>query len=180
LVRSFIPENTVFSLFIKLVFLAGLIFSACGPKSAGLIRKTDELSDTSNVENTSPYLFLSLIQTGGYGLTPQFRLSIYSDGNVFYEGLQNVPDLGKFEGKVTEQTIAEIRREARAVHFFDMNEQYPVDGNFQKEFSTTILFVQTDSEKNEIKDNYLAPGELIDFERYLKNLIEKIELTRKD
>ncbi|HMR42447.1 MAG TPA: DUF6438 domain-containing protein [Saprospiraceae bacterium] len=180
MVRSSIPGNTVFSLFIKLVFLAGLIFSACSPKSAGLIKKTDEPSDTSNVKNTAPYLFLSFMQTGGYGLTPQFRLSIYSDGNVFYEGLQNVPDLGKFEGRVTEQTIAEIRKEARAVHFFDMNEQYPVDGNFQKEFPTTILFLQTDLEKKEVKDNYLAPGELIDFERYLKNLIEKLELTRQE
>lgn len=164
---------------ILLVF--GIIWSGCSPKPLVKIGQAIEKPiDTLSHHVARPFTFLKFSVEGGYGLVQKFESSIQSDGKVKFKAIQNFPELGDFEGFITHREISLIEEKAAEIRFFDLKKTYPENGKMEDTFPLTTTFLKLGSKEMEIKDNYLAPGELIDFERFILKLMLDSNLQKKD
>jgi len=125
-----------------------------------------------------PELLFTLKKTGCYGTCPAYDVKLFSDGHIIYNGVEDVPRLGKFESRIDPIRINEIFKQADAHRFFELAEFYPLNEKMINELPSTTTFFKKGSIEKTITNNHDSPIVLRSFEKYLENWLETISWTK--
>lgn len=67
---------------------------------------------------------ITLERTACYGTCPVYKLTIYDDGTVEYEGLEFVKKTGKAQGQITKDALEDLIREFERIDYFKLDDNY--------------------------------------------------------
>jgi uncharacterized protein DUF6438 len=70
---------------------------------------------------------ITLERTVCYGTCPAYKLTIFDDGKVVYEGKEFVKRKGKAEGQISKAALDELVREFERIDYFKLDDQYTDD-----------------------------------------------------
>lgn len=101
---------------------------------------------------------------------PWYSLSIDEEGNVEYDGINNVKMLGKHSSTVKKEELNELVNTAISIYFFSLRDKYGDISQYPDSCQTTI----TISEKKYKKITYLNESRV---PRDLLWLVKKIEMV---
>jgi hypothetical protein len=73
---------------------------------------------------SAPFVLATLQRTACYGTCPIYRLTIYSDGRVVWEGEQFVKVKGKAEARLTADQVAALRAAFAAAKYTQLEDHY--------------------------------------------------------
>lgn len=172
--------------FYSLLVIAGLLFSACkstkevssDPKAAtdAPIDETElavEIPADSVVSDSAARTFFaSLERTPCFGRCPTYKMIIYSDGFVEFDGIRDVPMIGKYTTKISEKQLQEFVHSGRAIGFLEMEDRY--DGMVSDLPSATTTMV-LDGQRKSVYRRYDYPQRLATLEKLFDNLIESAQ-----
>jgi hypothetical protein len=67
---------------------------------------------------------ITLERTPCFGNCPSYKLTIYEDGKVEYEGKEYVKHKGKAEGRITKAELEELIREFERIDYLNLADHY--------------------------------------------------------
>jgi hypothetical protein len=143
-------------------------------KPAPVITKDVVKEEPKKNQLSTPSVILSFQRTTCYGKCPAFKILLYSDGLVRYDGIAFVDKKGVFETRVGEDFIKKIYDKSKAARFWDMNDLYPSDATEITDIPKTITYVKMGNDSKKITDNFDAPKALIDFEKWLEQAFDTL------
>ena len=126
----------------------------------------------------APYLLLSLQKTDCPGICPVFELRLFSDGRALYRGIKDVPMIGKFESRVTDEQLTALISEADRINFFALDNKYPANGAMIRELPTTVTSINQVSKAHSVTNSFDGPKRLQSFEDYLVRFFEGLSWNR--
>ena len=91
---------------------------------------------------------ITLYRKGGFE-KPEYSISIYDDGKVIYEGLNNVKIKSKIETSISEDDVILILEELKSSKLFSINQKYSVDEGLNRSF--TKITIQIPELQGEVK-----------------------------
>lgn len=152
------------------------LLSACGNS----ISQTDNTNNTQQINKSK--FFLRLERTGCWKTCPVYKLTVQSNGEVLFEGINFTKTKGKAEGKLNENQINQLIDEINKADFFSLKDSYMnmSDGcpSYATDSPTITLFVTLNSREKTIVNN-LGCSETGDtfkpFPSQLYNLENKID-----
>lgn len=132
------------------------------------VSQADTESDTT-VENSSKREFYASIERSPcFGKCPTYKMTIYTDGFVEYEGINSVDMIGKFTTTIGEKTLDAFRSQAIAIGFMEMEDKY--DGMVTDLPSATTAIV-VDGVKKQVYRRFDYPKRILTFEKYFDDLL---------
>jgi hypothetical protein len=81
-------------------------------------------ADTTAPQSTAGTLVASLERTACYGTCPIYKIWIFSDGTVKYEGKRFVKKTGAAVGKLAPKALAQLAKVFARADFFALDEKY--------------------------------------------------------
>jgi hypothetical protein len=133
---------TRFSFSPALFLLIAAMFAACNspkeqsssPASSENVeqaetQKPEEIEDPAVFPPTEEAVF-HLRRTPCFGVCEVYSLSIWADGQVRYEGAQNVGKIGTFRASLSPMKVEELIARANEIGFWEMRSEYP-SGDFR-------------------------------------------------
>ena len=171
-----------------------LIFTACHKKISDKTTTAQPISETKIVEATPSVsttskgiktlnipegvdsnLVISLQRTACFGQCPVYKVEIFKDGTVKYKGTAHIKKHGQHEATATMAFIKNILQKAAVINYMALSDKYPKGDNMIADIPSTISYVRIDNEGKMITNNFDAPKELIEFERWLEKEIDGLE-----
>jgi Domain of unknown function (DUF6438) len=125
-------------------------------------------------------LLVSLQRTPCFGQCPVFKIELFSDGKVVYEGKTFSKRVGSYRATATPEFIKAIQQKAADIKYLSLDTKYPKGESMITDIPTTISFVRTGSENKMIRNNYDAPPELLEFEHWLELQFENLKWEAKE
>ena len=181
-------KNILFSLLIL------LIFTACHKKLSDKTTAPQPATETKVVEATPSVntiskdiqtihipegvdsnLIISLQRTACFGQCPVYKVEIFKDGTVKYKGIAHIKKRGQHEAIATTAFIKNIQQKAAVINYMALSNKYPKSDNMITDIPSTISYVRIDNEGKMITNNFDAPKELIEFEKWLEKEIDGLE-----
>jgi hypothetical protein len=94
--------------------------------NAGALSVTNRQPATSGFTRfqTPPTAVITLERTACYGTCPIYKLAIYSDGRVGYEGIQHVKKLGRAKGRISRARLEELVMEFTNIYYFNLPQSF--------------------------------------------------------
>lgn len=175
------------SFWIFLYIVGVLIFTSCNKKNKTIV--TPSTSPTFEAETpvvNAPetrtgiqpmpvYRMVSLQRLGCFGDCPDFEFVVLSNGEATYHGKKNTSRLGTFKAQAGAGIIFNIKNKITNSDYFKLEKMYPTNGKFIKELPDTYILINDGNQQLIIKNNHDAPVELLNFEKYLEDIIEKLQ-----
>jgi hypothetical protein len=135
-----------------------------------------KVEDKLNIpDGINPDLVVSLNRTPCFGSCPAYKVEIFKDGTVKYNGIGYVKRLGFFTSKADEIFIAEILKQAETINYMKFSNRYPIENVEISDMPQTISYIRLGSVGKMIQNNLDAPKELVAFERWLEKCIENLK-----
>ena len=116
----------------------------------------------------------SIARTTCYGQCPYYKIKIYSDGLLIYEGKKNVANLGIHRARISKDSVELILQRAEAINYFQLNEKYPNKGIGMIDLPVCITRIKKGLTAKTIWNRNDAPIELIRFERFIDELLAEV------
>ncbi len=117
----------------------------------------------------------SLARTTCYGNCPYYKVKVFSDGLLIYDGKRNVEHIGIHRARVSKDTVNMILKKAEEVDYMNFNIKYPVRGLGIIDFPVCITMVKTATGKKTIWNRNDSPQKLVEYEEFFDELIEDID-----
>lgn len=135
--------------------------------------ETDSVSNNTEVETTPSdsnkrEFFASIERSPCFGKCQAYKMTIYTDGFVEYEGFSSVDMIGKYTTTVGSKTLKAFRSQAIAIGFMEMKDKY--DGMVTDLPSATTAIV-VDGVKKEVYRRFDYPKRILTFEKYFDDLL---------
>ena len=111
-------------------------------------------------------------RTPCYGICPAYRMQVFADGRVAYEGLHSVPMMGKNELKLPASTVAAMLRQAREAHFETFEKQYLSGATDMP--STIVTIAQPDGTLKKVTVESNAPENVKNYFTYLTTQFDQL------
>ena len=176
---------TMHSFKIEIVLAIGLLlFSACKAQL-----ETSKVNTGDSIEHVeippADQVFASIERTACYGTCPVYKLTIYQNGLVIFQGrhLWNDDDsvdssrMGLFNGSMSEQDMLKIGAKATELGFFQFEDIYSSSGI--TDLPTTTTFINLNGiPKTVVNENYNVPRPVFEFEYFIDGFLESIALSR--
>lgn len=134
--------------------------------------KRGELSTT---KANRTYIIASLQKLGCYGNCPDFEFILLSNGEATFLGKKNTKRIGNFKAQANASILFNIKSKIGESQFFQFEKMYPTNGNILKDLPDTYTLVNDGKQEHIVRNNHDAPKELLEFEKYLEELIEQME-----
>ncbi|MBD2724028.1 MULTISPECIES: DUF6438 domain-containing protein [Hymenobacter] len=113
------------------LFAFGLALPACAQKVASKTQKVKvkkAKSSTKPVAAAKPAAeespVITFERTPCFGTCPAYRMQVFADGRVLYEGRRGVPFVGQKELRLSKAAVDDLLRQAKEAHFDQFAEQY--------------------------------------------------------
>lgn len=159
-----------------------LLFLAAIFSLAACSRKTVEAQPPATAENgaseptkTQAYQVVGYEKTACFGRCPVYQVKFFSDGTVSWNGRMNVERMGAHQAQVKPEVLKAIREKADEVRFFDFYNEYPTGDRKIADLPSTITYLRVGDMEKQVTNTHEAPEKLKEFERYLEDLIGKLE-----
>ena len=122
---------------------------------------------------------LAYTGSGCYGKCPVFKLLVFSDGKLYYEGLENTPRIGNYTATASKSEIEDIAAQLRAADFTNMDESYD---SLTTDLPFTRIIFDNSNDKKIITYRVQAPKVLNKLTDILKHLAneDKIWIEKQD
>ena len=107
--------------------LAAFVLLALVPANftSGDVRNRDPFADPPSVpKDVSPVTVITMQRTECFGTCPVYKLTIFADGRVRYEGSKHVKKKGKAESHISRQKLQELIDEFENIYYFNLNDAY--------------------------------------------------------
>lgn len=122
------------------------------------------------------YIAIKIRRTPCYGTCPTYTAAIYSDGTVFIHGERFVPQVGYFEGRISQEQLNGLIKMSYQNGFYNLAANYPIEGNHIVDLPTTILHINSGVNQKTITDRGNAPGELDVLQDAVHTLLYSLQL----
>lgn len=174
--------------YLPVLFTMLLALAACARKSTPAAGPADQpATDTLQAESEEyapparppRYLIASIEKTPCFGKCPVFQVQFYNDGLVKWNGRMNVERMGTYETHVDEDLLRRIKDKAKALHYFDLAPRYPEQSEVA-DLPSTITYVRVGDVEKQVVNTYQAPENLLAFENFLLELIERLNWKPAD
>jgi hypothetical protein len=110
-------------------------------------------------------------KTSCFGYCPAYKVSIYEDGTIEWEGYYYTQPLGKKTGKVSAEVIKKLQDKARAIDFMKMQDSYPLE--IIADAQATIVYMALDGRSKQVADVFGAPAGLKELQKLFDDVIKK-------
>jgi len=194
--------SNIFCLLIFLSLNFGII--SCNKKSVNVItakpnvenntedldkiitKNVDSFEDLEDTEIKTPptvlipkdYVVASLEKTECYGKCPSFEFKIYSNGIATFHGKKFVSRYGEFKAKIDEASILRIKEKGKELGILNLSDTYPENRFFLNDLPMSYLIYNNGLTKIVIRNNHDAPRALLEFEKYLEVILNRLEWKR--
>ncbi|MGK0363351.1 MAG: hypothetical protein ACI85O_000396 [Saprospiraceae bacterium] len=174
------------------------IFANCTPKTVQKIPTSNE-NKTENpvvlfpkIERESSHILpetileaknqiiASIKTTPCYGKCPVFEIRFSKSQYVTWRGYANTSRIGFYEARIEGKMLKEIERRAEALGLFELEETYPVKGEFLEDYPAVITHIYSGDREMRIFNVYDAPNAVRLFEEYLIGLTKKLTWSEID
>ena len=115
---------------------------------------------------------LTFERTPCYGTCPGYRMEVYADGRVAYEGTRAVPMMGQHNLKLPAATVAEMQRQAKQAHFEKFAPEYLSGATDMP--STVVAIRQPNGTLKKVTAETNAPENVKAFFTYLGNQFDQL------
>lgn len=116
----------------------------------------------------------ALERTYCFGECPVFKLEIYGDGFLYYEGVQNVKSIGKFSGNISEETLQSILQTGEEIGFFSLQKLYDKEGVM--DLPSAIYTLSKSGRTHTVISRYEGPESLGKLEQHLLRVLDDASL----
>lgn len=125
-------------------------------------------------------LMVSLQRTPCFGQCPVFKIELFNDGKVIYDGKAFCKRMGIHKAIASPDLMKAIQQKASDIKYLAFNEKYPKGESMITDIPTTVSYVKIGSDSKMVSNNYDAPTELIEFEHWLEQQFEGLKWEAKD
>ena len=105
---------------------------------------------------------ITLERTMCFGTCPAYKLTIYGDGRVVYEGENYVKVTGTQNADISEDDVKGLVDEFYRIGYFSLADSYTADIT---DLPTTITSISIDGKTKQVVDYHGAPLALVDLEK---------------
>lgn len=98
-----------------------LLFFAGSPDA---VSSQSRRSSQSYVHHVPRTVVITLQRTVCYGTCPEYKLTIFTDGRVLYEGISSVKTKGKAWGRITRAQLEELILHFQNIYYFNLADSY--------------------------------------------------------
>jgi hypothetical protein len=95
-----------------------------GAACATLQSQSTNAGQASAAEDVPPDTLITMERTACFGTCPMYKLSIYGDGRVVFEGEEYVKQKGRIESSITLDKVQKLLKEFKQIKYFDLKSQY--------------------------------------------------------
>ena len=163
----------------QIAFLSLLAVGLCASVMASINRGQ---SQTSSTGNKAGELVIHFERSGCYGNCPVYKLTIYSDGRIEYEGENFVKQKGKAEGHIASADLATLVMEFDKAGFWTMD-QFTAEGckcGVCTDMPMAITEIKNQQRSHRVEHYYgcrCAPKTLWDLEQTIDKLAHTEQWT---
>jgi hypothetical protein len=125
-------------------------------------------------------LLVSLQRTPCFGQCPVFKIQLFNDGKVVYEGKAHCKRMGTYKAVASTELIKAIQQKANEIKYLSFEERYPKGESMITDIPTTISYIKVGSDSKMVANNYDAPKELVEFEHWLELQFETLKWEAKE
>jgi hypothetical protein len=120
-------------------------------------------------------VFATMEKTPCYGTCPIYKLMILKTGKAFYQGIDHVERIGKFETTFSKAEMDMILKKADEIGFWELADEYdsPVT-----DFPTTITSLRKGNKTKVIANRVGGPSELRAYENFLEKLLRERDFVK--
>jgi len=83
------------------------------------------VDDAARTSSTS---VITLERTGCFGTCPVYKLTIFKDGNVLFEGKEYVRQEGKASGKISQKALKDLIAQFQSIDYVNLRSSYVSQG----------------------------------------------------
>ncbi len=94
---------------------------------ASVTAQGEVVGGTALNDSTAPWIRME--RRGCDGTCPDYRVDVFKDGKVGYEGYEFVKTIGKAKGEITKEQVNILEKKISAIKFFSLNGSYGHDGD---------------------------------------------------
>ena len=119
---------------------------------------------------TNSIVFI-MTKSPGRGIGPQYKITIYENGEVVIVGKKNFDKIGIYKKNIAVDRVGELVKSFLDANYFEFKKEYTSN---VRDFPTVYISFTHSGETKKIVDYFNAPEEL----KRLEKLIEKIAETK--
>ena len=94
---------------------------------------------------------ITLERTTCFGTCPAYKVSIYGDGLVIYEGREFVKTKGDADGRITKDQVQQLVREFEKIGYVKLEDEYSMDKNCPQGWTDAPTAITTLSQNDKTK-----------------------------
>jgi hypothetical protein len=121
------------------------------------------------VVQTTPTQVFALEMTPCYGTCPAYKVIVFENDSLVYEGMSHVTKEGFISKKLSQGTVNQLIEKFRGANFFKFQNQYTSNVT---DFPTTYISFTDKGITKKIMDYYKAPGSLKQLETLISDLVK--------
>lgn len=127
---------------------------------------------------------ITLERTACFGTCPIYKLAIFEDGRVLYEGKDFVKRKGKAEGRITKAALQGLVREFNRINYLKLDDEYVSEGENCPEWWTdspsAVTSLNWKGKKKTIRHYHGCRGlSVLDQLTALENKIDQVVNTKR-
>jgi len=149
---------------ITLIVIALFAFNACKSTDASTSKESKDIAKVEVKEDFKLYIE----RTPCYGSCPTFKLTVDAKGNVDYEGIRFVDNIGKYTKSLSKKKVQELVYTIETGDFWSFKDKY--DGQVT-DLPAVITECTHDGKTKKVYNRYEAPKGLRDLQQRLEAII---------
>ncbi len=144
------------------------------------VKEKEEITEEeAKLEPEDRVLGLSIISISKsvcFGSCPAYTAHIGKDGTLTYEGIRNVKNIGKYEGKIELKKVFETIEEVTNIGFFDLEGVY--DNKNVTDLPSTTTYINNKGKSKKVMCRYDCDDRIKKINELIESLINNAEMTR--
>jgi Domain of unknown function (DUF6438) len=154
---------------IKFIFMKILVLLLClGALGSCKSHKKMTEKSTETVIQVIPKEVFALEMTPCYGTCPSYKVVVFDNDSLVYEGMRHVAKEGNLSKKLSQGTVNQLVEKFRGANFFKFQNQYTSN---MTDFPTTYISFTDKGVTKKIMDYYKAPESLRQLEKLIVDLV---------
>ncbi|HJT65340.1 MAG TPA: DUF6438 domain-containing protein [Pyrinomonadaceae bacterium] len=125
---------------------------------------------------------ITLERTTCFGTCPAYKLTIFDDGKVLFEGKEFVKQKGKAEGQITKAQLADLVRAFNRINYMKLDNNYNGERcpDFWTDYPTAITSINQEGQLKSIVHYQGCRGlTILDQLTTLENKIDEVANTKR-
>ena len=100
--------------------------------------------DTWRLETMPIDSMIIKLTRGGAGIGPDYSLTIYGNGKVIYDGVENVKVKGVVESSIDNNKVISLLSEFKESGFFSLNDTYSIEDSITRPYNVVSYLSQNE------------------------------------